>query len=43
MCSVSVEPILRMQPPTLLFAERLGRRLVELRRPRLLAALGRSL
>ena len=43
MCSVSDEPILRMQPAAFLFAQRLGGRLVELRRPRLLAALAGSL
>ena len=37
------QPILRVQPAALLFAERFGRRLVEMRRPRLLAALGGSL
>ena len=37
------QPILRVQPAALLFAERFGRRLIELRRPDLLAAFGGSL
>ena len=37
------QPILRMEPPAFFFAEGLGRRFVEMRRPRLLAALGGSL
>ena len=43
MYSVSDKPILRVQPAAFLFAQRLGRRFVELRGPRLLAALARSL